>query len=182
MIFRLILEIAGWDISHIQMNSAGRHWMGHRQHPNLRMDMLTDYKSTLVQVMAWCRQAASHYLSQCWPSSMLPHGIARPQWVNWIDFPCCFANVNDINPCIFQGNKTYRYLPFLISDSKSNVAGSETQATPAPVDPSASVPPGEDGETLPPEADTNPTVEIDLAPMKNEEIWMDFEDFCKCFK
>ena len=28
---------------------------------------LTDVKSTLGQVMAWCRQAASHYLSQCWP-------------------------------------------------------------------------------------------------------------------
>ena len=26
---------------------------------------LTDDKSTLVQVMAWCRQATSHYLSQC---------------------------------------------------------------------------------------------------------------------
>ena len=43
---------------------------------------LTDDKSTLVQVMAWCRQAASHYLSQCWPSSMSPYGITRPQWVN----------------------------------------------------------------------------------------------------
>ena len=31
---------------------------------------LTDDKSTLVQVMAWCRKATSHYLSQCWPSSM----------------------------------------------------------------------------------------------------------------
>ena len=31
---------------------------------------LTDDKSTLVQVMAWCRQATSHYLSQCWPRSM----------------------------------------------------------------------------------------------------------------
>ena len=28
---------------------------------------LTEDKSTLVQVMAWCRQATSHYLSQCWP-------------------------------------------------------------------------------------------------------------------
>ena len=27
----------------------------------------TDDKSTLAQVMAWCRQATSHYLSQCWP-------------------------------------------------------------------------------------------------------------------
>ena len=43
---------------------------------------LTDDKSTSVQVMAWCRQATSHYLIQCWPSSMLPYGITRPQWVN----------------------------------------------------------------------------------------------------
>ena len=42
---------------------------------------LTDDKSTLVQVMAWCRQAPSHYLSQCWPSSMSPYGVTRPQWV-----------------------------------------------------------------------------------------------------
>ena len=33
-----------------------------------------DNKSTSVQVMAWCRQATSHYLSQCWPWSMLPYG------------------------------------------------------------------------------------------------------------
>ena len=43
---------------------------------------LTDDKSTLVQVMAWCRQATSHYLSQCWPRSMAPYGITRPHWVN----------------------------------------------------------------------------------------------------
>ena len=42
---------------------------------------LTQDKSTLVQVMAWCRQATSHYLSQCWPRSMSPYGITRPQWV-----------------------------------------------------------------------------------------------------
>ena len=43
---------------------------------------LTDDKSTLVQVMAWCRQATSHYLSQFWPRSMSPYGVTRPQWVN----------------------------------------------------------------------------------------------------
>ena len=32
--------------------------------------------------MAWCCQATSHYLSQCWPRSMLPNGFTRPQWVN----------------------------------------------------------------------------------------------------
>ena len=42
---------------------------------------LTDGKSTLMQVMAWCRQATSHYLSQCWPRSMTPYGVTRPQWV-----------------------------------------------------------------------------------------------------
>ena len=42
---------------------------------------LTDNKSTLVQVMAWCHQAKSHYLSQCWLSPSSPHGVTRPQWV-----------------------------------------------------------------------------------------------------
>ena len=37
--------------------------------------VLTDDKSTLVQVMAWCRQATSHYLSQCWPRFMSPYGV-----------------------------------------------------------------------------------------------------------
>ena len=42
----------------------------------------TDDKSTLVQLMAWCCQATSHYLSQSWPRSMTPNGVTRPQWVN----------------------------------------------------------------------------------------------------
>ena len=43
---------------------------------------LTNKKSTLVQVMAWCRQATSHYLSQCWSRSLSPYGVNMPQWVN----------------------------------------------------------------------------------------------------
>ena len=39
-----------------------------------------DNKSTLVQVMDWCYQATSHYLSQSCPSSMLPYGVTRAQW------------------------------------------------------------------------------------------------------
>ena len=35
--------------------------------------------------MAWYCQATSHYLSQCWPRSLSPNGITRPQWVNFID-------------------------------------------------------------------------------------------------
>ena len=42
----------------------------------------TDDQSTLVQVMAWCRQATSHYLSRCRPRSPSPYGVTRPQWVN----------------------------------------------------------------------------------------------------
>ena len=32
--------------------------------------------------MDWCRQTTSQYMSQCWPSSMSPYGIAWLQWVN----------------------------------------------------------------------------------------------------
>ena len=39
---------------------------------------LTNNKSTLVQVMAWCHQAASHYLNQCWPRSPMLYGITSP--------------------------------------------------------------------------------------------------------
>ena len=38
-------------------------------------------KSMSVQVMAWCHQVASHYLSQRWPISMLSYGATNPQWV-----------------------------------------------------------------------------------------------------
>ena len=44
---------------------------------------LTDGKSTLGQVMAWCHQATNHYLTQCWPRYLLPYGVTRPQWVNF---------------------------------------------------------------------------------------------------
>ena len=68
-IFKLISVTDGWGIS----CKIALRWMS--------LD-LTDDKSTLVQVMAWCRQATSHYLSQCWPRSMSPNGITRPEWVD----------------------------------------------------------------------------------------------------
>ena len=46
---------------------------------------LTNNNSTLVQVMAWCRQATSHYLSPCWSRSMSLYGNISgtgPQWLN----------------------------------------------------------------------------------------------------
>ena len=36
--------------------------------------------------MAWCRQATSHYLRQCWPRSMSPNGVIRPQLIK---ADCC---------------------------------------------------------------------------------------------
>ena len=42
---------------------------------------LADDKSALVQVMAWCRQATSHYPGQCWPSFMSPYGFTMRRCV-----------------------------------------------------------------------------------------------------
>ena len=67
-IFKQILVIDGWGIC----CEIALIWM--------ILD-LTDDLSTLVRVMAWCRQASSHYLSQCWSRSLSSYGVTRPQWV-----------------------------------------------------------------------------------------------------
>ena len=54
---------------------------------------LSGDKSTFVQVMAWCRQATSHYLHQCRPTSMSQHGITRPQWVNLSHVKFLWGNI-----------------------------------------------------------------------------------------
>ena len=84
VIFKQILVIDGWGIS----CEIALIWMP--------LD-LTDDKSTLVQVMAWCRQATSHYLSQCWPSSLSPYGVIRPQWFNSLAPRGCSCNVKFSN-------------------------------------------------------------------------------------
>ena len=66
VIFKRILVIAGWGIS----CEIAMIWMS--------LDLIDD-QSTLVQVMAWCRQAPSHYLIQCWPRSLSPYGVIRPE-------------------------------------------------------------------------------------------------------
>ena len=35
----------------------------------------------MVQVMAWCHQAPSHYLNQSWPNLFMKYPVTRPQWV-----------------------------------------------------------------------------------------------------
>ena len=61
VIFKWILVIDGWGIS----CEIALIWMS--------LDFTND-QSTLVQVMAWCRKANSHYLNQCWPRSLSPLG------------------------------------------------------------------------------------------------------------
>ena len=68
VIFNRTFMNGGWGISY----EIALRWMP--------LD-LTDDKSTLVQVMAWCHQATSHYLNQCWPRSPTPYGVTRPQCV-----------------------------------------------------------------------------------------------------
>ena len=69
IIFIQILVIDRWGIS----CETALIWMS--------LDF-TDDRSTLIQVMAWCHQATSYYLSQCWPRSLSPYGVTRPESVN----------------------------------------------------------------------------------------------------
>ena len=39
--------------------------------------------------MAWCRQATSHYVSQCWPWSLSSYDVTRPQWVKMSFWDSC---------------------------------------------------------------------------------------------
>ena len=80
-------------------------------------------KSTLVQVMAWCHQATSHYLSQGWLSSLSHCGIARPKWVkqNYSHFTSIFKTRN-LRDCYSAPYKKSLVSVFEIS-RKSEVRG-----------------------------------------------------------
>ena len=82
VIFKQILVIDGWGIS----CEIALIW--------LSLDLTHD-QSTLVQVMVWCPQATSHYLSQRWSRALLPYGVTRPQWVNKV----CFLSVCNVWFC-----------------------------------------------------------------------------------
>ena len=74
---------------------------------------LTNDKSTLVQVMAWCHQTTSHYLSQCWPRSLSPYGVTWPQWVNMHE------DEGQFSPYAVQSEKVKTTLQFLWISAKS---------------------------------------------------------------
>ena len=67
----------------------------HRGHYDVNVMMphnVTKEKSTLIQASAWCRQAASHCLSQCL--------LTRPQWVT------------EMRECEVLGNYNYAKIIF----------------------------------------------------------------------
>ena len=80
VLFKLILMIGGLGI----FCKIALRWMS--------TDLIDD-KSTLVQVMAWCHQATSHYLNLCWPRSVSPYGVTRPQWVKSYSLDLCYVIV-----------------------------------------------------------------------------------------
>ena len=73
LMITLIARFMGptWGPSGAERTQAG---------PMLGPWTLLSGKLTLLQVMAWCHQATSHYLSQCWPRFMLPYGVKS--WAN----------------------------------------------------------------------------------------------------
>ena len=93
VIFKQILVIDGWGIC----CEIALLWIS--------LDF-TDDQSTLVQVKTWCRQATSHYLSQCWPRSLLPYGVTRPQWVKGLAleviFICCVCQWSYSTGCLWE--------------------------------------------------------------------------------
>ena len=71
----------GWEIFKLNLVTDG--WVISCEIPLSWMSLdLIDDKAILLQVMAWCRQATSHYLNKCWPRSVSSYGVTRPKWVN----------------------------------------------------------------------------------------------------
>ena len=68
IIFQLIMQYSIWSTKYEIIIS----WMSQN---------FTNEKWTLVEVMAWCHHVTSRHLNQCWPRSLSPYGIIRPQWV-----------------------------------------------------------------------------------------------------
>ena len=62
---------------------------------------LTDDKSTLGQVMAWCHQASNLHLNQCWPSSLTHICSTRDRGVNY----CWLTVLVQLMPLFAWGNK-----------------------------------------------------------------------------
>ena len=114
-----------------------------------------DDKPTLVQVMAWCHQATSHYLSQCRPRSMSPYGVTRPQWVKIrvpmiISSHVCLVSLkitplqvkmmacNNDNCCSINSALTWQQYISILQKTKNKIP-IQTQSKPKRINPLGSV-------------------------------------------
>ena len=70
-------SIISTNISCIQFMTSSNEFSLRRMPQNTCEDKLT-----LVQILAWCHWATSHYLNQCWLRSVSPYCIISSQWVN----------------------------------------------------------------------------------------------------
>ena len=59
--------------------------------------------STLVSVIAWCRQASGHYIGHCWPWSMSSYGVTRSKWVK--------MSRHKVMLCFSEGTFALKWLP-----------------------------------------------------------------------
>ena len=77
---------------------------------------LSNNWSILVQVMACCLTARSHYPSRCWTRSMTPYGVTRPQWVKASHFTdhCTISQKLIIRDNSRQAIKAPHYRPFVL--------------------------------------------------------------------
>ena len=58
---------------------------------------VNNLEPTLVQVMAWCLTAPSHYLSHCLPIFLSSYGITRSSELSHLPYCHIYASVNQVS-------------------------------------------------------------------------------------
>ena len=97
--------LRSWSARH-QFDACASRWCPTDANPSAPMVRAVSTFSFVLKeemktsVMAWCRQATSHYLSQWWPRSLSPYGITRPQWVNSRSLCICHRTVSSAHPML----------------------------------------------------------------------------------
>ena len=106
----------------IEMFAAWSCWLQFHRHLFLSWDLIHD-KSTLVEVIVWCRQAASHYLYQWWAVSMTPCGTTGSQCnltkIPWHVFDAVPQNTSGSLRNLWKLNPGWSFL-FLFTMTSSN--------------------------------------------------------------
>ena len=86
-------------------------------------------KSILVQVIAWCRQATSHYENQCLPISLPTYGINAPHCVKQCAIltkkcsygVCILPAVVDLRLCEFLNLYHKRFIDCMMTSSNGKI-------------------------------------------------------------